>query len=86
MIDNKLKFDRNTEAICRKGQERLYFLRRINWLMMSLFYKSFIQSVLTFSFIAWYKAISVKDKNNHGQIIKVAGKLIGCPQSSLQSI
>ena len=91
MIDNKLKFDVNTDTICKKGQQRLYFLRKLNSfnvdkVMLSLFYKSFIESVLTFSFIAWYGGISLRDKNNLSHIVKVAGKLIGCPQVSLLNI
>ena len=91
MIDNKLKFDVNTDTICKKGQQRLYFLRKLNSfnvdkVMLSLFYKSFIESVLTFSLIAWYGGISLRDKNNLSHIVKVAGKLIGCPQVSLLSI
>ena len=81
MIDNKLKFDVNTDTICKKGQQHLYFLRQlnsfnVNKVMLSLFYKSFIESVLTFSFIAWYGDISLRDKNNLSRIVKVAGKLI----------
>ena len=53
---------------------------------MSLFYKSSIQSVLTFSFIACYGSISVKDRNHMSHIVKVAGKLIGMPQTHLTYI
>jgi len=91
VIDRKLKFDINTEMICKKGQQRLYFLRKLNSfnvdkVMLSLFYKSFIESVLTFAFIAWYGGISLREKNNLSNIVKVAGKLIGCPQVSLTNI
>jgi len=91
VIDRKLKFDINTEMICKKGQQRLYFLRKlnsfnVNKVMLSLFYKSFIESVLTFAFIAWYGGISLREKNNLSNIVKVAGKLIGCPQVSLTNI
>ena len=83
MIDNKLKFDVNTDTICKKGQQRWYLLRTLNSfnvdkVMLSLFYKSFIESVLTFSLFAWYGGISLRDKNNLSHIVKVAGKLIGC--------
>ena len=91
VIDNNLKFDINTDSICRKGQQRLYFLRKLNSfnvdkVILSLFYKSFIESVLTFAFIAWYGGISLRDKNNLGHIVKVAGKMIGCPQVTLNNM
>ncbi len=47
--------------------------------MMSLFYQSFIQSALTFSFITWYGNVSVKDKNHLRHIVKTAGKVIFFP-------
>ena len=76
IIDSRLKFDANSEPLCRKGQQRLYYLRTpFNVeVLMTLFYKYFIQSVLTFSFIAWYGSISVKDRNHMSRIVKLAGK------------
>lgn len=91
MIDSKLKFDINTKMICKKGQQRLFFLRKLNSfnvdkVILSLFYKSFIEPVLTFAFIAWYGGIGLREKNNLSHIVKVAGKLIGFPQVSLTNI
>ncbi len=42
VTDNRLKSDANTEAICKKGQQCLYFLKKLNIFnverkMMSLF-------------------------------------------------
>ncbi|CAB1328317.1 unnamed protein product [Coregonus sp. 'balchen'] len=30
VLDNKLKFEENTDAICKKGQQQLFFLRKMN--------------------------------------------------------
>ena len=51
IFDDKLKWDDNTEEIVKKGQQRLYLLRKLNYFsvdqtILSLFYKSFIESVL----------------------------------------
>ncbi len=45
--------------------------------MMSLFYKQFIESVLSFCIVAWYGNLSLSNKNRLGSLVKVAGKIIG---------
>ena len=44
-----------------------------------MFYKSFIQSVLTFCFICWFVNVRQKDKNN----INISNKVTGTKQSTL---
>ena len=88
IFDDKLKWDSNTEAIVKKGQQRLYFLRKLNSFnvdrkILSLFYKTFIESILTFSFICWMKNLSVKNRNSLDRIVTVCSKIIGEPQRSL---
>ena len=51
---------------------------------MSLFYKSFIESVLMFAMIAWYGNLNIRDKNHLSHIVKVAGKVFS--QSPLMVI
>ena len=58
IFDDKLKWDDNTEEIVKKGQQRLYLLRNLK--ILTLFYKSFIESVLSFSFICWFHSLGVK--------------------------
>ena len=66
IFDHKLKWNDNTEAIVTKGQQRLNLLRKQNSFsvdrkILTLFYKSFIESVLAFSFICWYHSLGVKN-------------------------
>ena len=42
-----------------------------------MFYKSFIESSLCFSFICWYFNLSVKNKNSLQKIVCVSSKIIG---------
>ena len=54
IFDNKLTFDANTDRICKKANQRLFFLRKlrsfqVDRTLMRMFYSSFIESVLTFS-------------------------------------
>ena len=88
LIDNKLTFISNTEMLCKRGQQRLFCLRklskfRVDKTLMTLFYKSYIESVLTFSLICWYGSLTVKAKTALSNIVKVSSKIIGVQQSSL---
>lgn len=51
--------------------------------ILSMFYKSFIQSVLTFSFICWFGNVRQKDKNNLQRIVNISSKVTGTKQSTL---
>ena len=90
VMDDKLRWDANTEAIAKKGQQRLYFLQKLNSFsvdtkFLTLFYKSFIESIVTFSFICWFRCLSVKNKNSLQKIVNVSSKVIGEPQRNLQT-
>ncbi len=85
-IDNRLCFDVNTEVLCKKGQQRLYCLRKsfnIDRTLMELFYKSYIEPVLSFSICCLFGNLSVKHKNALNRIVTLSGKIIGKEQSSL---
>ena len=91
VIDKDLKFNLNSDMVCKKGQQRLYFLRKLNSFnvdrkMMSLFYKSFIESILTFALIAWFGNLNIRNKNNINSIVKAASKVMGVPQTQLAVI
>lgn len=89
-IDNKLNFNLNTENISKKGQQRhcLHKMTKFNEdnTILKLFYKSYTESVLTFSMICWYGNLSAKAKAALSKIVKVSGKIIGAQQSSLTDL
>ena len=87
-IFDKLKWDDNTEEIVKKGQQRLYLLRKLNYFsvdqkILTLFYKSFIESVLSFSFICWFHSLGVKNRNSLQRIVRIASKITAVPQRDL---
>ncbi len=51
--------------------------------MLILFYKAFIQSMLTFCIQCWGGALSVQNKNKLDGVIKVGGKITGEPVNSI---
>ena len=88
MIDSKLTWNSNTAAI---GQQRLHFMRRlrkynVDKSVMVLFYRSFVESALTFCFIAWYGSLSLVNKNRLHKIINVSSKIAGVRLESMTSM
>lgn len=91
IIDHRLTFKSNTDWIFNKCQQHLHFLcklRRlqVNKSILQLFYKSFIQSTLTFSILARFGSLSEVSKCHLNKIIRVSGKIVGRPQTPLGTI
>ena len=91
IMDNKLSFEPHVDATCKKVQQRLFFLRKMNSFnvsseMMTLFYRSFIQSVLTFCSIAWFGNVNLSNKNRLNSLVKISSKISRCNQTSLYEI
>ena len=90
VFDSQLKFDVNTHSLVKRGQQRIYLLRKlksfsVDTKILSLFYQSFIESLLTFSFICWFHGLTVKDRNSLNSIVNVCSKIIGVRQRDLSS-
>ena len=93
IIDDKLRWDENTTNLFKKGQQRLYFLRKLNALhvdrnILSLFHDSFVKSVMTFGLICWWGNLSVKNRAKLSKLHTISCKIVGCctPDSSLQKL
>ena len=88
IIDEKLNFNANTQAIHKKCQSRIYCLQKLRNLQVSgnilqTFYTSFIESLLTFSFICWYGGLCVKNKRVLERVVNICGKVVGVKQERL---
>ena len=82
IIDSNLSFEANTDAICTKAHQRMYFYRKlrsfkVDTTFMKIFYSCFIESILTFSFICWFGSLTAKDKNRLSSIVRVCGRIAG---------
>ena len=87
----KLCFEQNTSLLFKKGQQRLYCLRKlakfnVEKTLMTLFYRSFVESVVTFSLICWYGSITVKQENSLSKLIKVSSRITGSNQKGLEEL
>ena len=68
VLDNKLNFNKNTDFIHKRCQPRIVYLQKLRSLNVSAavlrtFYRSHIESVLTFSFLCWFGGFNVKSVN-----------------------
>jgi len=91
VLDNKLCFQSHVNVTSKKVQQRLFFLRKMRTFhvsseMMTLFYRSFIESLLTFCIVAWFGNLNLYNKNRLDRLVKTAGKISGSQQADTMSI
>ncbi|XDV41797.1 hypothetical protein PO909_010597 [Leuciscus waleckii] len=65
-LGNKLDWSANSDALNRKGQSRLYFLRRLRSFnicnkLLRMFYQSVIASVLFYAVVCWGGSTKKRD-------------------------
>ena len=90
-ISSDLSWSSHTLSTRKKAQQRLYFLRqlkkfKINQTLLVQFYRSVIESVLTFSCTVWFCSATKEDKDELQHVVKTASKIIGCDLPSLDKI
>ena len=81
-LDNKLTWIDECAAIVSKARTRMYFLRKLGSLhvdksILSLFYKSIVESILLFNCVVWFGACRKEDFKKMEAIVKRASKIIG---------
>ena len=88
LSDDTLKRDLNTKAISKKGNQRLHLLRKLRFFnfnpaIFKLFYKSFLESIFTFSFTCWFYNLYTKQRNSLQRIVNFSSKIICDPVGTL---
>ena len=91
ILDDKLNFKAHIEYINNKCQSRVYCLQKLRSLgvnqdILRTFYRSFVESILTFSFLCWFGGLSVKCKSVMSRIVNVCSKVIGEKQTNLNDL
>ncbi len=81
VLDHKSRWDKWTDAVSKKGQQRLYYLRKMESFSVSppllkVLYNSFIESVLTFCIICWFRNVTVEQKSLFRKVLSTASKLL----------
>ena len=90
-VDRTLSFSVHTEHTYKKAQQRLFLLRKLRSFnvskdILTVVYRSLIESVLTYNISSWYTFLSVREKSKLSRIIKHASKITGTTQSSLSDL
>ena len=90
IIDNKLNWQPNTEAVIKKVQSRMHCLRKlrsfeIDQKILQIFYSSSVLSVLTFGAVCWGGNVAERERGAIDKTIKKAGDVIGKTQENFDS-
>lgn len=90
-LDHRLDWSVNTDVLYRKGQSRLYFLRRLRSFnicqkLMQMFYQTVIASALFYAVACWGTCIKKKDAQRLDRLVRKAGSVVGADLDSLTSV
>ena len=78
-LNNKLDWTRHAEAVYKKGQSRLFFLRRLRSFnicrtMLRMFYQSVVASAIFFAVTCWGSGMKVADTNRLNKLVVSWGR------------
>ena len=82
LIDNQLDWSPNADMVCKKGNQRLFFLRKLRQFHVSpqilrLFYQSTIQSVLSFNQLCYHSSAKTTDMDRLERVVSKAASIVG---------
>jgi hypothetical protein len=91
VIDNRLVFTENVNLIYKKANSRLYHLRKLHSLhtdtkIIELFYRSMLESVISFGIAVWYGNCSVASRKKLFRVIKSSIRLGVLNSKSLEEL
>ena len=91
MLGTDLTWENNTDAVVKKAQQRLFFLRQLKKFglrreILVQCYRSAIESILTFSICVWFGGISQRQRGRLDRVVKTASKIVGSELTSLTAI
>uniref|UniRef100_A0A8C4TB68 Reverse transcriptase domain-containing protein n=1 Tax=Erpetoichthys calabaricus TaxID=27687 RepID=A0A8C4TB68_ERPCA len=90
-LDDKLDWTANTDALCKKGQSWLYFLRRLASFnicnkMLQMFYQTVVASAIFYAVVCWGGSIKKRDTSRLDKLVRKAGSIVGMMLDSLTSV
>lgn len=90
-LNNKLDWSHNTDALYRKGQSRLYLLRRlrsfgVQGALLRTFYDSVVASVIFYSTVCWSSSLSTAERKRLDKLIRKASSVLGCSLDPVQVV
>nr|XP_049595883.1 uncharacterized protein LOC125980593 [Syngnathus scovelli] len=90
-ISDRISWSENITTIVKKAQQRLHFLRvlrryNLNTDLLLTFYRSSIESLLTYCIVVWFGSSTAADREKLQRVVKAAQRIIGRPLPSLTDI
>uniref|UniRef100_A0A3P9KN81 Reverse transcriptase domain-containing protein n=1 Tax=Oryzias latipes TaxID=8090 RepID=A0A3P9KN81_ORYLA len=90
-ISEDLSWTAHTTSLAKKGQQRLYFLRKLKRsgaspAIMTTFYRGIIESILSSCITVWGGSCTHSNRKALQRIVNTARRIIGTPLLSLQDL
>ncbi|KAI4888458.1 hypothetical protein NFI96_007525 [Prochilodus magdalenae] len=90
-LNNKLDWSVNTTALHKKGQSRLYLLRRlrsfgVQGALLKTFFDTVVASAIFYGVVCWGSSISTADRKRLDKLLKRAGSVLGSPLDPVQVV
>ena len=90
VLDNKLEWTTNTEAVYKKGLSWFYLLRRLRSFnvcnqMLQIFFES-VSSTIFFAVVSWGAGIKAKFANRLNKRINKTGSVVGSKLVTLEEV
>jgi len=90
-LNNKLDWSDNTDALFRKGQSKLFFLRRLRSFnvctkLLQMFHQSVVASVLFFAVVCWGGNTNTRDTGRMNKLVRKASSVVGVQLDNLEEV
>ncbi|KAI4897529.1 hypothetical protein NFI96_003922 [Prochilodus magdalenae] len=90
-LDERLDWSANTDILYRKGQSRLYFLRRLGSFnicrkLLQMFYQTVVSSCLFYAVVCWGGNIKKRDEMRLDKLVRRAGSVVGVELDSVVKV
>lgn len=81
----------NTTALYKKGQSRLYLLRRLRSFgvqgpLLKTFYDAVVASAIFYGVVCWGSGISARDRKRLNRLVQKASSVLGSPQDLVEVV
>ena len=90
-LDSRLDWSLNSDCVYKKGQSRMYFLRRLASFnicpkLLHMFYQSVVSSVLSYAIVCWGGGARKRDMDRLNRLVRRAGSVVGLSLDSVDTI
>ncbi|TWW81235.1 hypothetical protein D4764_01G0010500 [Takifugu flavidus] len=88
-LNNNLDWTHNTDALVKKGNSRLFLLRRLRSFgvqgpLLRTFYASVVGSAIFYGIVCWSR--SIRDRKRMDRLVRRASSVLGCPLDSVEVV